>query len=59
MEIATAIPGTDFEAEVYPSFNIALGDIEGFEREPVVAVLHGMRQLVKSILLKFERGFFL
>jgi hypothetical protein len=54
MEIATCIPGTDFEIEASPSFNIALGDIEGFEREPVVAVLHQMRQLVQKILLTFE-----
>jgi hypothetical protein len=58
MEIATAIPGTKFETEVYPSFNIALGDIDGFEREPVVAVLHQMRQLVERILLSFDKRFF-
>jgi hypothetical protein len=58
MEIATVIPGTDFEAEVQPSLNVALGDIEGFERQHVVAVLHKMRQLVHRILLTFERRFF-
>jgi hypothetical protein len=58
MEIATAIPGTQFEMEVNPSFNIALGDIESFQRQPVVAVLHQMRQLVHRILLRFERRFF-
>jgi hypothetical protein len=58
MEIATCIPGSQFEIEIQPSFNIALGDIEGFEREPVVAVLHQMRQLVQKILLTFEGRFF-
>jgi len=58
MEIATAIPGTDFELEVEPSLNLALGDIEGFEREHVVAVLRRMQQLVERILLTFEKRFF-
>ena len=58
MEIATCIPGTDFEIEASPSLNIALGDIEGFERESVVALLHKLRQLVEKILLTFERRFF-
>jgi hypothetical protein len=58
MEIATAIPGTQFEIEVNPAFNIALGDIEGFERQPVVTVLHQMRQVVHRILLTFEKRFF-
>lgn len=58
MEIATTIPGTKFEINVEPTFNIALGDIEGFEREPAVAVLHQMRQLVERILLTFEKRFF-
>lgn len=58
MEISTAIPGTQFEIEVDPSFNIALGDIEGFERQPVAVVLHQMRELVHRILLSFERRFF-
>jgi hypothetical protein len=58
MEIATAIPGTDFEAEFEPSLNIALSDIEGFERQNVVVVLHQMRQLVHRILLTFEKRFF-
>jgi hypothetical protein len=58
MEIATAVPGTKFHANVQPSFNVALGDIEGFEREPVVAVLHKMRQLVEHILQRFEKRFF-
>jgi hypothetical protein len=58
MEIATTIPGTKFEVNVEPSFNVALGDIEGFEREPVVVVLHQMRQLVRRILQTFEKRFF-
>jgi hypothetical protein len=58
MEIATSVPGTKFEAEFYPSLNVALSEIEGFERQPVVAVLHQMRQLVERILLTFEKRFF-
>jgi hypothetical protein len=58
MEIATTLPGTKFEAEFYPSFNVALSNIEGFEREPVVAVLHKMRQLVERTLLTFRDRFF-
>ena len=57
MEIATCVPGTDFEIEASPSFNIALGDIEGFERESVITVLHKLRELVERILRQFERGF--
>ena len=48
----------DFELEVEPSLNLALGDIEGFEREHVVAVLRRMQQLVERILLTFEKRFF-
>jgi hypothetical protein len=58
MEIVTAIPGTKFEADLEPTFNIALSKVGAFEREPVVAVLHQMRQLVERILLTFERRFF-
>ncbi len=58
MEIATAIPGTKFQTETRPSFNIALGDIESFEREPAIVTLDQMRQLVDRILLTFERRFF-
>jgi hypothetical protein len=58
LEIVTTIPGTKFEAELHPTFNIALSNVDTFEREPVVAVLHQMRQLVESILLTFEKRFF-
>lgn len=58
MEVATSLPGTKFEAEFYPSFNIALADIEGFEREPVVAVLQQMCDLVERILLTFRSRFY-
>jgi hypothetical protein len=58
MEIATCIPGTEFEIEMHPSFNIAFSDIAGFEREPIVAVLHQMRELVERILLTFKGRFF-
>jgi hypothetical protein len=57
-EFLTAVPGTRLHASVEPSFGVTFRDIEGFERQPVVAVLHQMRQLVEGILLTFEKRFF-
>ena len=45
-------------ANIEPAFGVTFPNIEGFEREPVVAVLHQMRQLVEGILLTFEQRFF-
>jgi hypothetical protein len=58
MEILTATPGTKFYCDFQPSLNVSFRNIEGLEREPVVAVLHQMRQLVKRLLLTFEARFF-
>lgn len=58
MEIMTVTPTTKFEADLQPTFNVAFGDLEGFEREPVVSTLYQMRALVELILLTFERRFF-
>jgi hypothetical protein len=59
MEIATVVPGTKFQANVEPSFNVALGDVEGFARQSVVTTLHQMRQIVEHILQRFDKRFFL
>jgi hypothetical protein len=56
-EFLTTVPGTTFEADIKPTFGVTFPHIEGFEREPVVAVLHQMRQLVEGILLAFEKRF--
>lgn len=58
MEFLTAKPGTKFEADFQPTFAIAFAKIAGFEREPVVAVLHQMRDLTERILLTFKSRFF-
>jgi hypothetical protein len=58
MEVATAMPGTEFYADFQPSFDVAFRKVEGFEREPIVAVLHKMCQLVERVLLTFESRFF-
>jgi hypothetical protein len=58
VEIATCMPGTKFHTDAKPLCQIAFGDIETLKSEPVVAVLHQMRDLSESILLTFERRFF-
>ena len=57
-EFLTAVPGTILQADVEPTFGVTFPNIKGFERKPVVAVLHQMRQLVEGILLTFEKHFF-
>lgn len=46
-------PGAKFKTDMKPTFDVALQDVEGFELEPVIAVLNQMRQLTESILLTF------
>ena len=58
MEFATTLPGTKFEAEIQPSFNIAFSEAPGLEREPIVVALHQMSQLVESIVLTLRDRFF-
>jgi hypothetical protein len=57
MDFLTVTPGAHFEADTQPAFNIAFGDIEVLKTEPVVAVLHQMRQLVDGIILTFDKRF--
>jgi hypothetical protein len=57
-EFLTTTPFAQFEYDGEPTFQIAFSDIRGFEREPLVTVLHQMRDLVEGILLTFEKRFF-
>jgi hypothetical protein len=58
VEILTCAPGTKFHTDMKPLCQIAFGKIEVLKTEPVVKVLHQMRDLVESILQAFERRFF-
>src|SRR5262249_41356829 len=57
IDFLTCAPGTKFEADFKPTLNIAFGDVKALKCEPIVAVLHQMRQLVDGILLAFDRRF--
>lgn len=57
-EFLTTTPGAEVHFQGQPTFQIAFRDVEGFKLEPVVEVLHQMRDLVESIFLTFERRFF-
>jgi hypothetical protein len=58
LDIFTTLPNAKVVADFHLSPNIALRDVEGLEREPVIAVLYQMRDLVERLLLSFERRFF-
>jgi hypothetical protein len=58
MEFITVTPGTKFEADIKPSFNIALAEVPAFKREPIIITLKQISQLVEGIILTFERRFF-
>lgn len=57
-EFLTTTPGAQVEYDCKPTFQIAFDKVRGLEREPAVAVLHQMRDLVESIFLTFEKRFF-
>jgi hypothetical protein len=57
-EFVICAPGTKFHTDMKPVCNITFGKIEGVEREPIVAVLRQMRDLVQSTLLTFGDRFF-
>jgi hypothetical protein len=57
-ELATYSPGTQFAANFEPIFNIAISDVQISKREPVIAQLGQMRQLVQSIFSTFKDRFF-
>lgn len=57
MDYLTCSIGAKFEEDFQPSFNIAFGNIEILKTEPVLAVLHQMRQLVEGIILAFDGRF--
>lgn len=56
-EFLTTTPGAKVECDAQPTFQVASSDIRGFEREPAVAVLHQMLDLVENIAAKFKRLF--
>jgi hypothetical protein len=58
VEIVTCMPGSKFHTDAKPLCQIAFGEVDALKSEPVVAVLHQMRDLSESILLAFERRFF-
>jgi hypothetical protein len=58
MEFATTNVGTKFETNFKPALDIAFGQVPGMDCEPVVSVLHQMRDLVEEALLAFESRFF-
>jgi hypothetical protein len=57
-EYLVVTPGTQFQADFEPSFAIAFSEIRGFEREPLIAVLHQMRDLAHGIVVAFGNRFF-
>lgn len=57
-EFATSTANAEFHHDFKPTFEVSLADVEGFEREPVVAVLHQMAELVERTLVTFEQAFF-
>ena len=58
VEFVTCAPGTKFHTDMKPLCKIAFGEIEAIKAEPIVAVLHQMRDLGERILRAFERRFF-
>ena len=57
--IVLDLPDTsEFNGDIQVSFNVALPQLEGFEREPVTAVFMQMAESVQNVLAKFERQFF-
>jgi len=57
-EFLTTTPFAQFEYDGEPIFQISFNEVRGFEREPIVAVLHQMRDLVDGVLLAFQKRFF-
>lgn len=57
-EFLTTTPGARVECECQPTFQITFDKLRGHKREPAVAVLKQMRDIVESIVLTFERRFF-
>jgi hypothetical protein len=52
-EFLTTTPNSEFETDVKPTIDIAFQDIQGFELEPIVAVLFQMRECTQRICLPF------
>jgi hypothetical protein len=57
-EFITTTRGAKFQGDFKPTFDIAFRDVEIIKRQPLVAALDQMRDLVEGILVTFERRFF-
>lgn len=57
LEFLTTTPGAKFDTDFEITMNIAFDEV-GIRRQPVVAVLNDMRDLVERLLLAFEKRFF-
>lgn len=57
LEFMTVRPNTTFHTDMRPLMNVAFKDIGPIKGEPVVAVLHQMRELVERTLLSFVSPF--
>ena len=58
MEFISVVPGTKFQCDLKPSFDISLAEVPALSREPLIVTLHRISELVEGILLDFERRFF-
>jgi hypothetical protein len=58
MEVFTTTPGAKVDIKIKPTLNVAFSEVEGFESEPVVAVLHQMCHAVEGTLITFRDRFF-
>jgi hypothetical protein len=58
LEFLTVTPGARFQTDFKPTFDIVIKNVNGFEGQPVIAVLHQASQAVERILIDFENAFF-
>lgn len=58
IEVITTTPGAQLQTDFKPTFDIAIGDVEGFEGESVITALYQMREAVERIVRDFDRIFF-
>jgi hypothetical protein len=58
IELLTARKGAQFQMDFQPTLGIPIEKVSKTEDEPVVAVLHQLRDLVERIVLTFEARFF-
>jgi hypothetical protein len=58
MEFISVSPGAKFQADLKPTFDVTLAEVPTLNREPIIATLHQISQLVEGIMLTFKRSFF-